>query len=73
VPARELAENPAQTGMAIALVQGWHGAVHATAVAVELGGTKMRCVKRLLGQRTGSHGCLSGQAAKRCTAELSHI
>ena len=29
VPARELAEKPAQTGMAIAVVQGWHVAVHA--------------------------------------------
>jgi hypothetical protein len=27
VPARELAEKPAQTGIAIALIQGWHGAV----------------------------------------------
>jgi hypothetical protein len=52
-------QKPAQTGMAIAAVQSWHGAVHADCGSGRTGGTRMRCVKRLLGQRTGSHGCPS--------------
>jgi hypothetical protein len=65
-PARELAGKPAQTGTPAALGQACHVAVHAVAVAIELGDAGMHSVKRLPGQQ-------QPRQLNRRTAELSHI
>ena len=52
-------QKSAQTGMAIACRSEPGMPSTPAAPAVELADAGMHCVKRLLGQRTGSHGCSS--------------